>query len=341
LHFYHAGSGRHRAALQFGQKFHHLATRGSDQSDRLYGERMMGAAKHFLGDQVSARRHLERVLTSDHGRDDIRFQDAIRYGTDLRVSARAFLARVLWLQGFPDQAVRTAEMSIGEGQTSGHALSLCYALAYGACPIALWVGNLAAAGHYTEILLEHSRKHRLPLLSAFGSALQRVAMIKGGDSDAGLRLLPAGLDEISQPNFRFRFLPVLSELAEALARTGRITEALAVLESGIEQREPGWLTPELLRLKGDLLLLQGTSAVADTAADLFRIALDSARQQESLSWELRAATSLARLLRDQGRSADASACLRPIYDRFTEGFGTADLITAKQLLDELSGSDRQ
>jgi predicted ATPase len=114
-----------------------------------------------------------------------------------------------------------------------------------------------------------------------------------------------------------------------------------VLESGIEQCEPGWLTPELLRLKGDLLLLQGTSAVADTAEDLFRLALDSARQQESLSWELRAATSLARLLRDRGRSADAIACLRPIYDRFTEGFGTADLITAKQLLDELSGSDRQ
>ena len=344
LYFYHAGSGRHRAALQFAQKFHDLATRGSDPSDRLYGERMMGAAKHFLGDQISARRHLERVLThyaSDHGRDAIRFQDAIRYGTDLRVSARAFLARVLWLQGFPDQAVRTAEMSIGEGQATGHALSLCYALAYGACPIALWVGNLAAAGHYTEILLDHSRKHRLSLLSAFGSVLQRVVMIKGGDSDAGLRLLPAGLDEISQPNFRFRFLPVLSELAEALAHTGRITEALAVLESGIEQCEPGWLTPELLRLKGDLLLLQGTPAVVETAEDLFRRALDWARQQESLSWELRAATSLARLLRDQGRSADASACLRPVYDRFAEGFGTADLIMAKQLLDELSGSDRQ
>jgi len=343
LHFYHAGSGQHRAALQFAQRFHDLATRGSDPSDRLYGERMMGTAKHFLGDQISARRHVERVLThyvGDHSRDAIRFQDAIRYGTDLRVSARAFLARVLWLQGFPDQGVRTAEMSIEEGQATGHALSLCYALAYGACPIALWVGNLAAAGHHTEILLDHSRKHRLSLLSAFGSVLQRVVMIKGGDSDAGLRLLPAGLDEISQPNFRFRFLPVLSELAEALANAGRVTEALAVLESGIEQCEPGWLTPELLRLKGDLLLLQGTSAVADTAEDLFRRALDWAGRQESLSWELRAATSLARLLRDQGRSADASACLQPVYDRFTEGFGTADLIAAKRLLDELSGADR-
>ena len=98
---------------------------------------MMGAAKHFLGDQISARRHLEQVLTHPAGSDDgqpvIRIQDSSRLGTDLRVSARAFLARVLWVQGLPDQAVRTAEMSIGEAQATGHTLSLCYALAFGAC----------------------------------------------------------------------------------------------------------------------------------------------------------------------------------------------------------------
>ena len=83
------------------------------------------------------------------------------------------------------------------------------------------------------------------------------------------------------------------------------------------------------------MLLQGTPGAAETAEDLFRQALDGARQQGTLSWELRAATSLARLLRNQGRPADAIACLQPVYDRFTEGFGTADLIAAKQLLDEL------
>ena len=257
----------------------------------------------------------------------------------MRVSARAFLARVLWLQGFPDQAVRTAEMSIAEAQATGHALSLCYALALAACPIALWVGNLAAAAHYTEMLLDHSRKHGLPLWSAFGSRFQRVVALKGGDLDAGLRLLQVGLDEIAEPNFSFRSLTGLSELAEALAHAGRIAEGLALVEAGIEQSEAGWLTPELLRLKGELFLLQSTPAVAETAEDLFRQALDGARQQEALSWELRAATSLARLLRDQGRPADAIAVLQPVYDRFTEGFGTADLIAAKQLLDELGTPD--
>jgi predicted ATPase len=301
---------------------------------------MMGVAKHFLGDQVSARRHLERVLThyvgTDHGRDVIRFQDVIRFGTDLRVSGCVFLARVLWLQGFSHQAVRTAEISIAEAQATGHAISLCYALALAACPIALWEGNLAAAAHYTGMLLDHSRQHSLPLWSAFGSRFQSVVDIKGGDLDTGLRLLQIGLDEIAGPNFSFRFLTGLCELAEALAHAGRIAEGLAVLEAGIEQSEAGWLTPELLRLKGELFLLQGTPAVAETAADLFRQALDGARRQETLSWELRAATSLARLLRNQGRPVEAIAFLQPVYDRFTEGFDTADLKAGKKLLDELN-----
>jgi predicted ATPase len=86
--------------------------------------------------------------------------------------------------------------------------------------------------------------------------------------------------------------------------------------------------------------LQSSPAAAERAEDLFRQSLDAARRQQALSWELRAARSRARLLRHQDRPADAIACLQPIYDRFTEGFGTADLISAKQLLDELSGADR-
>ncbi len=99
--------------------------------------------------------------------------------------------------------------------------------------------------------------------------------------------------------------------------------------------------PELLRLKGELLLSQKPAADDETVQSLFRQAFDEARRQQAPSWELRAVTSLARLLRNQGRHADAIVCLQPIYDRFTEGFGTADLIAAKQLLDELSRAGRR
>jgi hypothetical protein len=128
LYFYESVSGQHHAALKSAQQFYDLAMTGTDPHDRLIGERMVGEARHLLGDQTSAQHHFEHVLThyaaSDHGRNGIRIQDVIRYGADLRVTARMYLARVLWLEGFPNQAIRTAEMSIDEAQATGHATSL-------------------------------------------------------------------------------------------------------------------------------------------------------------------------------------------------------------------------
>ncbi|MGA2128441.1 MAG: winged helix-turn-helix domain-containing protein [Xanthobacteraceae bacterium] len=339
LYFYHTGSSRYGAALPFAHQFHDLTTRGSDPNDRLLGERMIGTAKHFFGDQIGARRHLEQVLIGYAATD--RRSDRFLFQTDLRVVAHTFLARVLWLQGFPDQAVRTAETSIAEAQATGHAISLCMALAMAACPTALWVGNLAAATHYTGMLLDLSRQHRLPLWSEFGSRFQKAIVIKRGDLDAGLRLLRAGPDETAASDLRFRSLTGLTELAEALAHAGRAADGLALVEAGIEQSEGGWVMPELLRLEGEFLLLQSTAACAETSEARFREALKEARRQEALSWELRAATSLARLLSNQGHPADALACLQPVYDRFSEGFGTADLVAANRLLVQLGDAGRR
>jgi predicted ATPase len=124
-----------------------------------------------------------------------------------------------------------------------------------------------------------------------------------------------------------------------LGRAGQIADGLAAIEEAIvrsEATEERWVVAELLRVKGELFLLQGAPGAAAAAEGHFRQALDWARRQGALSWELRAATSLARLLSDQGRSADAAARLRPVYERFTEGFDTADLKAAKALLDDLS-----
>jgi predicted ATPase len=127
-------------------------------------------------------------------------------------------------------------------------------------------------------------------------------------------------------------------LARALGDADHGAEGLAVIEEALawtERTEERWRIAEFLRLKGELLLLQDSPGAAAAAEDHFRQALDWARWQGALSWELRAATSLARLLRDQSRAGDALALLQPIYDRFTEGFGTADLKAAKALIDSL------
>ncbi len=132
-----------------------------------------------------------------------------------------------------------------------------------------------------------------------------------------------------------RLIAFLGLHAEVAARTGQITDTLAAIDAAIDrsdQTEERWLIPEVLRTKGELLLLGRDVA---TAEDCFRQALDWACRQGALSWELRAATSLARLLRDEGRLTEAMALLQPVYGRFTEGFDTADLKAAKALLDFL------
>jgi predicted ATPase len=137
--------------------------------------------------------------------------------------------------------------------------------------------------------------------------------VKRGDVIAGLGLLRAGLDEFGKDRVAARSLIFLTEMAEALGRAGEIADGLAVAEGAIErseQNEGRWAFAELLRVKGELLLLQGAPGAAAAAEDHFRQALDWAHGQGALSFELRAATSLARLLRDQGRSADPIALLQ-------------------------------
>jgi predicted ATPase len=202
------------------------------------------------------------------------------------------------------------------------------------CPIAFWVGDRVAAANYTAKLVELSGQHALAHWAAFGARFARVLDIKAGGIEGGSRRRRSGRDEVAAPNFSFRSLSGLTQLAEALGQAGRIAEGLAALEASVEQFEDGCFAPELIRLRGELTMLQGMPGAARSVEALLREALDAAREQGALSWELRAATSLARSLRSQGRHADAIACLRPVYDRFTEGFGTADLIAAKQILDQ-------
>jgi predicted ATPase len=342
LYYFHTASGQHRAASPFARKFHDLAMREADPEAQLFGEHIMGMAAHFLGDQTTARRHLERLLThyavADRERDNIRFENAARFQIDPQVSTHTFFSRALWLQGFSDQAVRAAALTTEKAQASGHALSLCYALALAACPIALWVGNFAAAALYTEMLLDESRRHGLPLWHAYGSRFRRILALRDSGLETALRQYD--IMEFTQPDSNFQFFTGLGEMAEALLQAGHVAEALSLVDAAIERSEVDWLMPELLRLKGEALVLRGTFRGAQEEG-FFRQALDGARRQKALSWELRASTSLARLLRDRRRPADAIACLQPIYGRFTEGFGTADLIAARHLLDELSDSRRK
>src|SRR5262249_22965221 len=154
---------------------------------------MVGTSQYYLGDLVSARRYLEGVLAHDAA--PARKRQIARFEVDQRSAARAYLARIMWLQGLPDQAMRMAELSVADARATDHAITLGLALALAACPIALFIGDLAAAEHYVEMLLDHSTRHALARWHVFGRSHQGVLLIQRGDIGAGLRLLRAGFDE--------------------------------------------------------------------------------------------------------------------------------------------------
>ena len=159
-----------------------------------------------------------------------------------------------------------------------------------------------------------------------------------GDSRAGLEELRGGLEEAGEARFLPRFLLLLGEVAACFGAAGEIAMGLETVNDAItrcEDRDEGWYIPELFRIRGELALWQGGADSAAASEQNLRRALDWAHRHGALAWELRAATSLARLWRDQGKSADARGILRPVYDRFTEGFETADLRSAIALLDTL------
>ncbi len=229
-----------------------------------------------------------------------------------------------------------AESSVTDARANNHAISVGLALALAACPIALKTGNLAAANHYVKMLLDHSATHTLARWHAFGRGYQGALVLLEGDLDTGLRLLRAAFDEPAAAGSVSRFFTFV--MAGALGRAGQIREGLVAIEGAIvnsERTEERWLIAELLRVKGELLLLQSRSGDAGVAERLLLEAGDRARRQGALAWELRCATSLARLWRDQARRAEAADLLKSVYGRFSEGFDTADLRTAKALLDGL------
>jgi predicted ATPase len=233
----------------------------------------------------------------------------------------------------------TVQETIERARASDHAISLCYTLARAACPVALWVGDLAAAECYVSMLLDHSAKLGMAVWQAEGRCFKGMLLFKRGTDGTGLRLLRTALDELRETGSVLRDSAFLCALAEGLAATGQVAEGLAAVDQALERSESceeRWCIAELLRIKGELLLLECAPKAAASAENHFRQALDWARRQGALSWELRAATSLARMWRKQRRSNEARELLAPIFDRFTEGFDTADLKATKALLDELA-----
>jgi predicted ATPase len=333
LYVYRIITSDYRGALALAERFVEVAARTADPTDALIGGRLIGTILHVLGDQPGAWRHVEPLARGDFAA--ARRSHIVRYQFDQRVVSQSFRARILWLRGFPDQAMRAAEGIVDYARAQDHLASLFYALIQAACPIALYCGDLPGAERFVEMLRELSVEQALETWNVWARCFEGVLLIVRGERVAGWPRLRAALTELPGVAFHLHHTPLLAELAEGLGGAGQVADGLSVIDDALaraERKEERWVLPELLRKKGELLMPGGATTASAEGEEHFMQALGWARRQDARSWELRSATSLARLWHRQGRTGPARELLAPIYHRFTEGFATADLRAAKALL---------
>ncbi|MBT9486780.1 MAG: winged helix-turn-helix domain-containing protein [Rubrivivax sp.] len=312
--------GDHAGSLRLAEQFGDIAAASDDAGVHLAHERMMALGCHFQGDQAQARRYAQRVLQGVPTRAAVAPRGDAQF--DPRVAGLTVMARVLWLQGLPWQALRHAEEAVNEALAIDHGLSLCFAIAIGAAPVAFWCGGHERARAWSGLLKQRADERAFHYWQAFGDGYQRVLGLQPGDALPALALV--GLAPV---------VPLRETLSTF--HPGFLDDDLA---ARAEQGIAGWCAPELLRLVGER---QRRSQAPALAAATFRRGLALARQQHALAWELRCATSLAQMSLDQtslarGRRAEAHASLHAVLAQFTEGHDTQDLRRAGAVLEQLA-----
>ena len=323
-----------RVALDLSERFRQVAEAHTAIADIPTADRMVCITVHFLGDQASARAYAQRALSAPVlGNRNFR---TTRYGTDQRVGPAVFLARALWLQGLPDQAIETVTAAVEEAGKIGHANSTCVALADGACLLSILVDNIAEAERFAAMLTDRAEVHALGVWRTYALAVRGRLLMRSNAAE-GARLLSSALTELQKTPYDVRFTLYSAWLAETLGKAGRPAEALSAVDNALQRAErtdERWYFPELLRIRGSLLIQEGASGATEAAGDCLSRSLKWAQEQKALSWELRTAMEMVRLRRADTGLAQARRFLQSVQDRFSEGFATGDLLAARRLLAE-------
>jgi predicted ATPase len=329
---YHAHRGELDLARHLDEDLLRLSRQRNDVAGLVLGHLSSGVNLMFAAMFASSRSHLEKALA---GYDPISHRPLVHHaGAHPHVFAQAYLGNALFCLGFPDQALARSSANIPEAKRLAHPPSLAGGLAIGARLFAL-VGDDTALAEWVNQLFAVATEHGFPHWRAQGTIYRGWVKVKIGDVTEGMSLLRNGLTAYRASGVELLVPHYIDLLAAASEIAGQVEEALTLLDNAlqiVERTGDCWFEAELNRHKGELLLRQGQSEAAE---ELYRRGLRIAQEQEAKLWELRAAVSLARLRRDQGRRAEARDLLAPVYGWFTEGFDTPDLKQAKTLLEEL------
>jgi class 3 adenylate cyclase/predicted ATPase len=332
-YIFHLAAGRLETGYRVAREFLDLARQQDDPGPLLTAERTVANCEIFLGRFASARRHCERVLALyDPGQHrDL----ALDYAYDQRVVTRDILTGVLFMLGYAEQAEEQIRQAVAEAEALRHRTSLAHALVWDSF-FAHWQDDAARILRNAAAMARLNEEQAIPYWLGSSSALKGWAIGREGRFEEGAAEIRRALEALHTTGVRL-FRPYFSGLllADTEARAGRSDAALACLAEALHEAQATgdcWYEAELHRLRGELLWKHDRDAVAAEAA--LREAMSVAASQEARMWELRAATSLARLWAEGGERRKAHDLLASVYGWFTEGFETPALKEAKALLEE-------
>ena len=318
-------AGVYEKALGFAEQYQNIvAAEAVDDQAVSVGNRMTAMSLHYLGRHAEAD-SLLNVVIRDSISSNADSRAAFQY--DDQVTAKAMLARVRWIQGFPEQAARIAEDSVREALALKHEISLCFVLAFGACSVSLWREDIQRAGRHIAMLNAHAFQQSFQYWLSWGRCYQ--AALETRSDGLAVSVIHNDLATLAPTSLH---VDILSTLGSAFVGE----KALERLSLG----HTSWSTCEVLRVNAERLSATDRAISGEEPERLLQQSLSMARQQGALAWELRSAISLARLWRRSGRRPEAYELLSRVHGRFTEGFETGDLIAASFLLDKLR-SERQ
>ncbi|WP_045008272.1 winged helix-turn-helix domain-containing protein [Bradyrhizobium sp. LTSP857] len=326
-------------SLEVALRAESVANKTGSPEDAALADSMLGAAYYMLADHVRAPKYLERAL---RGAPASRRFNATQYLFDLRTTSLFNLTRSHWFAGNLDRAASHAKRAIEEAERSDHPIALCRALIL-TMPLYFWIGNLGRVERNLSALELTAEKYSLEPFRAVAMGLRGRYLVRVGRTEDGMCHLRDSLEKLRILRYEMLVTDFVSELAVGLAKRNEQAEAMALIDDSIAtqlgSKRPLHL-PALFLAKG-VALVCGESQQCDLAVECFEEAMTLAAQQSARSFELRAGLELARLWIDRGQVQRAHDLIGPIYGRFTEGFGTPDLLSARQILKQTSVRTRQ
>ncbi|WP_441260368.1 ATP-binding protein [Bradyrhizobium sp. 521_C7_N1_3] len=324
-------------ALRAAERFAELAQASQNSVEIAASEWMLGATHNVIGHQQVA---LELIARGLARAEALGIGKTYYFGFDNK--GRGTIGRVwtLWLCGLPETALRRAAEVLDASTAQNHPVSTCIAYLYTTI-VVLWARDLDWAERLIETLIDVANKHRLKPYRTGGMALKGELLVARGQTEAGVAMLKGVLEPLRAEQLTIIRTPAMRAYAEGLARMGDVVQAESVIADLVEQAEasPTYLLPELLRTQGDIMLARRPED-RSRAEECYRKALGQARTDRALGWELRAALSLVQLWRQTERAANAAELLQLTLSGFTEGFETADLADARQMLQSISSTGR-